>query len=431
VSDAKIPACAIWALGTTQIVGYGTLYYSYSILAPAVAAELAWSQQWVFAVLSVSLLASAILAPFAGSLADRVGAGRLMVPGSLAAAGALLLCALAPGRAGFALGVLAMELASCFVLYSTAFVAIVQLGGARRGITHLTLIAGFASTLFWPLTTLLHQHLGWREVLALFAALNAFVCLPIHWWLARLSTRIGKARERVVPVTAGLSGPAPDRRWSLLFVLVLAGFAIEGFVLSAVLVQMVPLLTLVGLGGASVLVASLFGPSQVASRLVNMLFGRGLTQTSLALGATAVLAGGLAVLLMVAPSVPGAMLFAVLFGFGSGLMSIVGGTLPLELFGQERYGSYVGWITAARQFSSAFAPFGLTLMISSLGVFPALWLNVVVGLFGIAAFAAVALISRQSRRGEKRGTADATAPGADSFAAAPGYVSGARLKTLN
>lgn len=429
MSDSKIPASAIWALGATQIIGYGTLYYSYSILAPAVAVELAWSQQWVFAVLSVSLLASAILSPFAGSLADRVGAGRLMVPGSLAAAGALLLCALAPGRAGFALGVLAMELASCFVLYSTAFVAIVQLGGAGRGITHLTLIAGFASTLFWPLTTLLHQHLGWREVLVLFAALNAFVCLPIHWWLARLPGGAGKARERIVPVISGLSAPEPGRRRSPLFILVLAGFAMEGFVLSAVLVQMVPLLTLVGLGRASVLVASLFGPSQVASRLVNMLFGRGLSQTSLALGATAALAGGLAVLLLVAPSVPGAMLFAVLFGFGSGLMSIVGGTLPLELFGQERYGSYVGWITAARQFSSAFAPFGLTLMISGLGVFPALWLNVAVGLFGIAAFAAVALISRQSRSPQKSGTAEPAAPDTDGYQQR--HIAGARLKTLN
>jgi len=120
----------------------------------------------------------------------------------------------------------------------------------------------------------------------------------------------------------------------------------------------------------------------------------------------------------------------VLFGFGSGLMSIVGGTLPLELFGRERYGSYVGWITAARQFSSAFAPFGLTLTIAGLGVFPALWLNVVVGLFGIAAFAAVALISRKSRRGEESGTV-AVAPDAAGFTASPDYISGARLKTLN
>jgi MFS family permease len=177
----------------------------------------------------------------------------------------------------------------------------------------------------------------------------------------------------------------------------LAGFAIEGFVLSAILVQMVPLLAAVGLGAAAVLVASLFGPSQVVSRFINMLFGHDLPQTWLAFGATAALAGGLAILLLTAPSVSGAILFAVLFGFGSGLMSIVGGTLLLELFGQARYGSYVGWITAARQFSSAFAPFGLNLMIASFGVFPALWLNVLVGLLGIVAFAGIVVIARQSR----------------------------------
>ena len=286
----------------TQIVGYGTLYYSYSILAPAVAAELAWSQQWVFAILSASLLASAVLAPMAGRWADRFGAGRLMVPGSVAAAAALLLCALAPGRIGFAIGVLAMQLASCFVLYSTAFVAIVQLGGrdAQRSITHLTLIAGFASTLFWPLTTALHEHLGWREVLAVFAALNLGLCLPLHAWLARLSRRAGRTRRRRAAATAVAASSlhAPHAAWSPVFVLMLAGFAIEGFVLSAILVHMVPLTAAVGLGTAGVFVASLFGPSQVASRFINMLFGGGVPQTWLALGATAALAAGLAVLLL-------------------------------------------------------------------------------------------------------------------------------------
>jgi MFS family permease len=147
MKEQAVPASAIWVLGITQIIGYGTLFYSYSILAPQIAAELLWSQQGVFAVLSVSLLASAVLAPFAGHWADRFGAGRLMVLGSVAASGALLFSALAPGRIGFALGILAMQVASCFVLYSTAFVMIVQLGGrnAARSITHLTLIAGFAT----------------------------------------------------------------------------------------------------------------------------------------------------------------------------------------------------------------------------------------------------------------------------------------------
>ena len=401
MNERKAPAPAIWALGITQIVGYGTLFYSYSILAPAVADELAWSQQWVFAILSASLLASALVAPIAGHWADRFGAGRLMVPGSAAAAAALLFCALAPGRLGFAVGVLAMELASCFVLYSTAFVAIVQLGGrnAQRSITHLTLIAGFASTLFWPLTTLLHEHLGWREVLLVFAALNVGVCLPIHAWLSRLPHIADKKTvDGSAPAVPSGSAPRKNINWSPVFLLMLAGFAVEGFVLSAILVHMVPLTAAVGLGTAGVFVASLFGPSQVASRLINMLFGGGLPQTWLALGATAALALGLAVLLMTAPSIPGAIVFAVLFGLGSGLMSIVGGTLPLELFGRAGYGAHVGWITAARQFSSAFAPFGLTFMMAGVGVFPALWINVLIGLLGIAAFAGIALTQHRLRK---------------------------------
>lgn len=399
MSEPRLPAAVIWALGVTQIIGYGTLYYSYSILAPDVATELQWSQEWVFGILSVSLLAGAFLAPVAGHWADRFGAGGLMVPGSIAAAAALLFCALAPGRMGFAIGVMAMELASCFVLYSTAFVAIVQLGGrnAQRSITHLTLIAGFASTLFWPLTTYLHEHLSWREVLIVFGALHLLVCLPVHAWLTMLARKTETSQESdPAKVSSDAVSSARSSNRSPLFWLMLAGFAIEGLVLSAILVHMVPLTAAVGLGAAGVFVASLFGPSQVASRFINMLLGQGVRQTWLALGATASLVSGLVVLLLSAPSLTGAIAFAILFGLGSGLMSIVGGTLPLELFGRSGYGAYVGWITAARQLSAALAPFGLMLLMGWIGVFSALWIVVAMGMLGIAAFAAIVLVQIRS-----------------------------------
>lgn len=384
------------ALGLTQIVGYGTLYYSYSILAPGVANELQWSQQWVFGILSVSLLAGAVVAPLAGRWADRVGAGRLLVGGSIAAAAALLLCALAPGRAGFAAGMLAMELASCFVLYSTAFVAVIQLVGrdAQRSITHLTLVGGFASTVFWPLTTYLAAHLTWREVLMLFAALNLLICLPIHLWLATISRRVA---DTAAPQENARQHVEPNRHQRTpIFWLMLVGFALEGYVLSAILVHMVPLTAALGLGTTGVAIASLFGPSQVASRLLNMIFGSGIRQTQLAVTATFALAFGLMVLLISAPSPIGATMFAILFGLGSGLMSIVGGTLPLELFGRSGYGGNVGAITAARQLSSAFAPFGLTVLMHRLGVFPALWINVAIGAVGIAAFAVILLMQQRA-----------------------------------
>ncbi|WP_027160866.1 arsenite efflux MFS transporter ArsK [Mesorhizobium sp. WSM1293] len=389
---------AIWALGLTQIIGYGTLYYSFSILAPAMAREFGLTEGWVFAALSASLFAGSLFAPTAGRWADRFGAGRIMTAGSVAAAVALALCAVAPGRVSFVLGLLAMELASSFVLYSAAFVAIVQVGVPRpqRSITHLTLIAGFASTLFWPLTSALHAHLTWREVYLLFAALNLGLCLPIHAWLMRLSRRhatVTPHERGSAPHEAGM--PLDARRGRAAFLLMLAGFATEGFVLSAILIHMVPLTAALGLGTAGLFVSTLFGPAQVASRLINMLFGGRLQQTHLAVIAASLLTAGLCALLLTTPWLPGAFVFVFLFGLGSGLTSIVGGTLPLELFGREGYGARLGWASAARQFTSAFAPFALAFMMARTSVANSLWVLVVVAASGVIAFLAIALLRRR------------------------------------
>lgn len=394
--ETKAPASAIWALGVTQILGYGTLYYSFAILAPDMAQEFGLPRQWVFGALSLALFLGSLLAPTAGRLADRHGAGRVMAFGSVAAALALAACAVAPDRISFVAALVAMELASCFVLYATAFVAIVQIGpiGAQRSITHLTLIAGFASTLFWPLSSFLHDHLDWREVYLVFAAANLLVCLPIHAWLATLAARrAAPSAERAV-AEAPVTPPHAPARIRLVFLLMLAGFAVEGFILSAVLLHMVPLLTALGLGTAGVAASTLFGPSQVASRLVNMVFGGRLRQSVLAVTAAGLVAVALATLLVSSPAVVGIAAFVVLFGLGSGLTSIVGGTLPLEVFGRKGYGHHVGWMSAARQFTSAFAPFAFAMMMSGLTIPGALLVLACLAIMGIVVFAALSVLAR-------------------------------------
>jgi predicted MFS family arabinose efflux permease len=400
------PTAVIWALGLTQIVGYGTLYYGFSVLAPAMAADFAWPEQWIFGALSASLLAGAIVAPVAGHWADRFGAGRLMAFGSVFAAMALAASALAPSGPVFVLALVVVEVAASFVLYSTAFAAIVQIGGqgAQRSITHLTLIAGFASTLFWPVTAALHAHLDWREVYFVFAALNLVLCLPIHVWLARfpVRTRAKAAREGGAQPEPAVEDDGRAIGRPGIFLLMLAGFAIEGFVLSSVLVHMVPLTAALGFGAAGVFVTTLFGPAQVLSRLTNMVFGGRLAQTRLAVIAACLLPVGLGVLLLTSPMLAGGLAFVILFGLGSGLTSIVGGTLPLELFGRQGYGARLGWVSAARQLSSSVAPFGLSLMMALGGTAAALGWLAAVGALGLLAFAAVAFMCRnpRSRRAE-------------------------------
>lgn len=386
--ERRLPGWALAGLGATQVTGYGTLYYSFSILVPDMARDIGKSEQWVFGAFSVALLIGGLAAPFSGALADKIGAGKLMTIGSLLAAVTLVLLAFSTGPFTFATALALTEIVSTAVLYTTAFTAIVQAGGrtARTSIVHLTLIAGFASSVFWPLTSWLHDLLSWREVYLLFSALNLIVCLPVHVALARLTTTAVSAAKANAPAAGEFR---TITNGTLLFSLMLIGFAIEGYALSAILVHMVPLTQALGLGAAGLLVASLFGPAQVASRLVNLVFGRDLPQKWLAVIATALLPIGLTILLTTTPSLPGAILFAICFGLGSGLTSIVGGTLPLELFGEAGYGSRLGWVTSARQMMSAAAPLAMSLSMAGIGVVASVWAAVAMGIAGTAAFLAI------------------------------------------
>ncbi|MFE0758441.1 arsenite efflux MFS transporter ArsK [Inquilinus sp. NPDC058860] len=383
-------------LGLTQIIGYGTLYYSFSILAAGMAADIGWSQDAVYGAFSAALLAGALIGPRCGRWVDRHGAGRIMALGSVAAAAALVGCAMAPGPLTLVLGLVAIQLAASFVLYEVAFPALVQVVGfgAQRSITHLTLIAGFASTLFWPATAALQDHLTWREVYLVFAALHLLLCLPIHLWLRSLArTAVPAAHPAAAAVSEDGGGRHRDHR--ALLVLTTIGFSLAGFVSSAVLVHMVPLLGALGLGAGSLLVGSLFGPAQVLSRFLTMTAGRRASPAGLAIVAAGLPPLALGLLLLGAPALAAAIGFAILFGLGSGLNSIVRGTVPLALFGRSGYAERLGWISSVVHVASALAPFLFAAMLERLGPAPALWLTAGLGGLGGLAFLEIRRLSNR------------------------------------
>lgn len=388
----------VLGLGISQIIGYGTLYYSFSQLAPMYARSFGWTSDGVFALFSVTLFAGGIVSPLIGRGMDRLGPARVMTIGSLLVALALVICASAPDPTSFAVALTAAQVASSMVLYSAAFAALVALDPAagQRNITWLTLMAGFSSTLFWPLTDWLTAHLEWREILLVFAAMNALICLPIHALIHGTAAKL--TRHRAAAVAAGgldgfgmaeiggvLSEPARRRA----FLLITCAFSLTSILLSAVLVLMVPLLGALGLGSIAVTVGMCFGPAQVFSRFINMLFRGNLTPLSLGLLSTGFLVIGPLVLMLSGGHVAGAVAFAVLAGFGSGTNSIVQGALPLWLFGSKGYGTLTGKLSAYRLATSAAAPFVFAMLIERFGPYAALGVAAVTGLAGIASLAAL------------------------------------------
>ncbi len=158
------------------------------------------------------------------------------------------------------------------------------------------------------------------------------------------------------------------------------------------------MLTALGLGASALLVSTLFGPAQVAIRFLNMVAGAGRHPIQATLVAVGMVPLALAILVVGAPWVAGAVVFALLLGFGSGLKSIVQGTLPLALFGSRSYGARLGSMAAFRQALAAVAPFLLALAIEGVGVSPSLWLVAGVGVLGLLCMAEVARTASKAGR---------------------------------
>ena len=172
----------IGVLGIGQVLVWGSSYYLPAVLAKPVADATGWPLSWVIGGLSLGLLVSGLVSPKVGDLIERYG-GRpvLMASAALLAAG-LLTLAMAPNLVVFTLGWLVIGAAMGAGLYDPAFATIGRLygQGARAVITSLTLIGGFASTVCWPLSALLLEHLGWRGTCLAYAAVNLFLVLPLY-----------------------------------------------------------------------------------------------------------------------------------------------------------------------------------------------------------------------------------------------------------
>ncbi|MDG4676081.1 UNVERIFIED_ORG: arsenite efflux MFS transporter ArsK (plasmid) [Roseateles sp. XES5] len=394
--DRKVPVGIVAALGLTQIIGYGTLYYSFSILAPGMAADLGITVAQVFAVFSTSLFVGGLSAPYIGRQMDRIGAATVMAIGSALSALTLILCAWSPSVAVFALAIVLLEISSGMVQYQAAFAALVEADprSASRSITYLTLIAGFASTIFWPIATALLGYLSWREIYLVYAVLNLAVCMPFHVWIMRKGKVAAAGGQR--PMREPVVGAVPRERRRGTVVVVSAAFALLSFTLGAMLAHMVPMLGSLGFGSAAVGIGSLFGPAQVLSRLINMIFGTRLAPPGLAVLSAVFMVLSVVILALSGNWLPGAVAFSICLGLGSGINSIAQGSLPLYLFGSDGYGALTGKMAASRLAAGAAAPFAFAATMEQFGIGASLVLSAALGSIGIAAFVAVAMATKRS-----------------------------------
>lgn len=388
------PYILVIGLGITQIIGYGSLYYTFAVVEPSIARELGLTSTWTFGCLSVALLLGGFAAPWAGRLIDRHGARPVMALGSVAAALALLLVSRADSLATLAATLVLAEVASAFVLYDAAFAGIAQntgFGTVRRTITAMTLLGGFASTIFWPAAHHLMVLTDWRTVYAVFAALHIVLCLPLHLLvLRRITVSPTETADDNAPTAADSTGELPKERYLTGMVWLVLSFCLSGFVFSAFTANWVSLLGHAGITASIAIAAgSLMGPSQVAVRIMDMFASHRLHPLQTTAIASAFLLLALLCLMIMGAQVVVVMAFAILFGLGQGLTSIVRGTVPLTLFGSAGYGNRLGKIAALRVVATAAAPMCFAILVEQFGAMATFAFAFILGLLSILALGAI------------------------------------------
>jgi MFS family permease len=357
MSGRQLPI--IVALGTTQTLAWASSYYLPAILADPIGRDLGVSSNWIFAAFSGALVISALLGPRVGRQIDLVGGRSVLSMSNLLLAAGLTLLGFTYSIPVLIVAWFLLGVGMGFGLYDAAFAALGRIYGeaARRSITGITLIAGFASTVGWPLTAWGLQTIGWRETCFAWALAHILIGLPINFFM------LPAVKGAKAAVAAATKPHIPiDRTMVLLAFTFAAAWTVTG----AMAAHMPRILEAAGATTVQAVAAgALFGPAQVVARIIEASFFsryHPLLSTRLAclthpIGAAILaLAGGAA-----------SSAFAIFFGLGNGILTIARGTLPLAIFGPKNYGYRLGIIGAPARMAQAAAPLAFGLLIDAMG----------------------------------------------------------------
>jgi MFS family permease len=344
----------ITALAIGQLFTWAALFYAFSSFVLPMQREFGWGKPELMGAFTLGMAVWGVSSYGAGAAIDR-GHGRWVMTLGAALAGAGFMAwsqihSLPVLYAAWAL----MGAAMAMTLYEPAFAVLTKRfpDHYRRGITSLTLVGGFASTLSFPAVAWLIATWGWRTALAVIGVTLLCGVAPLHAWALRGADTPSRAPAAEQADDATLHDALRHRAFWLLTIT----FTLYAFVSAALWAHIMPAFAAKGTSEAQALAVVMWvGPAQVAGRVVYLWLGRYVTPRTLGLVVLAGTPASLAVF-AVADHLAALLLFAVFFGISNGLSTIVRGNVVPDYFGREHVGRISGAMTAIALISRAAAP---------------------------------------------------------------------------
>ncbi|MCT7374703.1 MFS transporter [Chelativorans salis] len=374
----------ITALGVAQICSWGSLYYSFPLIAEAMRFDLGWSKPQIYGAATLGMALAGMAAYPVGAAIDR-GRGRYVMSLAAVAAGFLLFAwSQVSSIVAFYFILAGIGCLQAATLYEPAFAVItrrVGAGLARRGITALTLWGGFASTVFIPLVQFLIDAYGWRGALMALGAINIVICGGLYF------LAIDPAKDHSLPPRQPHEALPLARRkavvWAIrrpVFWALMLSFVSYAAAFSTLTFHLYPLLLERGLDATGVVaVMAVIGPAQVAGRILIWVFAPHAPVRSI--GSMIVIIFPLAVVgfAWAPPQVIVIAAIAAFYGAANGMITIVRGLAVPEMVSREAYGSINGVLVAPMNLMQAVAPLAAALLWSLSGGYDTVLIAVGIG----------------------------------------------------
>ena len=369
----------ITGLGVAQIASWGSLYYSFPLIATSMESDLGWDKTLIYGSATLGTLLSALLAIPIGKAIDQ-GHGRLVMAGASLLAGLLLvLWAPTDNWLLFYIGSAGVGALQAATLYEPGFAVVARRAGpahARNGITALTLWGGFASTVFVPLVQVLIDLYGWRGTLEVLAGVNILLCATLYFGV--IDPQLDASRHIPMPAAARPRSHLGDALRNPVFWLLAASLTAYSASFSMLLLHFYPIMLERGFSQYTVVAAmTMIGPAQVAGRIFIMAFGKGASARRI--GSIIVL--GFPIAMALFAWAPAEFVFvgaaAMLYGASNGIMTIVRGVAITEMISKEAYGAINGALVVPMTISRALAPLAAAVLWSATGNYAGTMLAVV------------------------------------------------------
>lgn len=359
-------ARAQWTLAALQLLSWGCFFYAFTVLALPMERELGWSRPAIMMAMSLALVVAGLLAPFVGHAIDRGHGRRVMATGSLLGAAMLGLWSIGSTKPFLYAVWIGLGAAQAMTFYDAGFAALTRrLGdGAPRAIMRMTLLGGFAGTVFIPLTGWLVDHMGWRDALMVLAAINLFVAAPLHW-LVLAGDRVDEGAADLVQAPRGAWMGALRQRafWMLVIT-----FGTWSLAFGSLTFHLLPLFAERGLSGSTgIALLAAVGPLQIAGRIGLMLYRGAMPSRLLGRTLTAALVAAILLLLVAGANIWLIAAAIMLYGIANGMVTILRGIAVADYLGVAGFGRKSGMIGAINGFSLALAPYAAGLLWSGGG----------------------------------------------------------------